>query len=255
MLADHPGLGFLHAAMIPGPAHMPFLTSCPDGTPLLLMCRPGGGSPGGGVAWKLWARANGRTFQMVTHQPNEAVECSPAAWHDGTRWHVSFVAGGTTACRRFFLYEATGVTLASLGPPQRVHWTRAGFVRGDRVVRLASPSRVEVFERRTRRTFDLPKAVITRLSYRADAPDTLIVTGQSIDLVGAGAIFTLTYDLGSGSEAEVRSGGASVYKCTILGDRLIHAVQTGPGFEDRSLVAAESFELVASKRVVRVDEA
>ena len=56
--------------------------------------------------------------------------------------------------------------------------TRAGFVLGDRLV-YADPENL-IYVRQSSVDFDveLPGAFIYRVSYRADAPDKLLVSGQ-----------------------------------------------------------------------------
>jgi hypothetical protein len=61
------------------------------------------------------------------------VECSPAAWHDETGWHLTFIAGGATGNPLYHLYRMDGETWDSLSRPIAIRPAKSGFVYLDRL--------------------------------------------------------------------------------------------------------------------------
>lgn len=83
-----------------------------------------------------------------------------------------------------------------------------------------------------RRQVTVPLARLLRASFRADAPQNVLVTG----LAGDGTRKTLVYDLESNQTREVRSN-LPVYKSSIVGRQLIVSQAPGDGIEPYRLVS------------------
>jgi hypothetical protein len=206
---------------------MPFLANAE----LLLFCR-GVGTPR--RTWKLHYRLGENTHRIETGFEPDVTECSPAAWRDDDGWHLSFIAGrvGGDDGLPYRLYEMTGPSLDSLSPPRPIAATMVGclydrllaihrYVVNQSRLRITGPTHVEIRSERR----------IMRVTCRADRPATLLMTCWSNDHP-----ITYAYDIPSETWARIRTAdGRDVYKCSLYGDRMIHAVQAGDDFEDRVL--------------------
>jgi hypothetical protein len=234
--------------------HMPFLTADAAGRTILFYCRSGRedwDEVTRSRRWKLWvAGEDDPPRRIATSLGADVCECSPTAWRDEQGWHVTFVAGGAKENPRFHLYRMDGPDLDRLGAPVAVYPTRTGFVRGDRLVygemenlvhvrRLSGypipqPSDDPVSQPSGDIDIELAGTFIYRVSYRADAPDTLLITGQQQT---DDEVFTLEYDLATSRQHLIECDGRPAYKCTILGDQVLYAHRLGEHFETRRITA------------------
>src|SRR5690606_12776040 len=82
---------------------------------------------------------------------------------------------------------------------------------------------------------ELPGAFIYRVAYRADQPDTLLISGQ---WQTEDDVFTLEFDLTTGQQNVIECDGRPAYKCTILGDQMLYAQRIGEHFESRQIATA-----------------
>ena len=216
--------------------HMPFLTPGEDERPMLFFCQADESH-----IWKTYYRlANGEIHRLTTDLSPEVCECSPTAWHDAAGWHVSFIAGGAENDPLYHLYRMDGSTLDQLSKPVAIQPTRAGFVHGDRLVHADMANLIHVRQPSGDFDIELPGAFIYRVAYRADQPDTLLISGQ---WQTEDDVFTLEYDLKTGQQSLIECDGLPAYKCTILGDQLLYAQRIGEHFESRQIASA-----VASSR-------
>jgi hypothetical protein len=221
--------------------HMPFLALGLRAAPVLFYCRSGRGDLhplSGSRVWKLAAATGiGGSIAAVraldTGFAADVCECSPAGWRDEAGWHVTFVAGGG-ACGdpRFRLYRMDGSDLRHLGAPAYVLPASAGFQHRERLVHAVTGDRVHVREPGGDREIDLPGRFIYRVSYRADDPDVLLITGQPH---AGGDVFTIEHDLRSGEQRLLECDGTPAYKPTLLGDTMLYAEKIGEGFESRRI--------------------
>jgi hypothetical protein len=209
--------------------HMPFLTPDENGKPVLLFCQADASR-----IWKLYAQLpDGSILRLATGLPEDVCERSPAAWRDETGWHVSFIAGGGEPDPLYRLYRMDGPALHQLGQPVSVQATRAGFVYRDRLVHAEMDNLVHVRDSAGDYDIELPGAFIYRVAYRADRPDTLLISGQ---WQTEDDVFTLEYDLRTGQQNMIECDGYPAYKCTILGDQMLYAQRIGEQFEHRRQV-------------------
>lgn len=214
-------------------SHMPFLAPGPDG-PVLFCCR----STGDGI-WKAhYVGDDGLPRRLQTGLPNDAVECSPAAWHDNAGWHVSFIAGGIKGNRLFRLYRMDGPSLDALSAPVALGMARSGFVYRDRMVIGEVRDRIHITEPAEDQTIELPGVDILRVGYRADEPELLLISGRRPDEADP---WTIEYDLTTGEQRRVTCDGKPAYKCAMLGERVLYADRRG-GFEDREVMEAKATE-------------
>ncbi len=214
-------------------SHMPFLAPGPDG-PVLFCCRSGGDG-----LWKAhYVGDDGLPRRLRTGLADDAVECSPSAWHDRTGWHVSFIAGGMRGNRMFRLYRMDGPTLDALSQPVTLAQARSGFVYRDRMALGEAKDFVHITEPAEDQTLEFPGANILRVGYRADRPERLLISGRRLDEPEP---WTIEYDLTTGEQRRVICDGRPAYKCAMLGDRVLYAERRG-GFEEREVVEARSTE-------------
>ncbi|HPU31098.1 MAG TPA: hypothetical protein PK184_00195 [Phycisphaerae bacterium] len=138
---------------------------------------------------------------------------------------------------RYRIYRMDGPALRQLGQPVSVQATRAGFVYRDRLVHAEMDNLIHVRDSAGDFDIELPGAFIYRVAYRADRPDTLLVSGQ---WQTEDEVFTLEYDLATGQQDMIECDGHAAYKCTILGDQMLYAQRVGEQFEHRRVTAAKS---------------
>lgn len=216
--------------------HMPFLTRDGAGKHVLFYCRSGPedfDAAGQSRRWKMWVAVEDDPPRRIeTGLSNELAECAPTAWHDDSGWHVTFIAGGARDNPLYHLYRMDGPDLDRLTQPVAIQATRAGFVLGDRLVH-ADPENL-IYVRQPSGDFDieLPGAFIYRVSYRADMPDKLLISGQWQTETD---VFAIEYDLTTSEQHLLESDGLPAYKCTILSEQILFAQRIGEHFEERRI--------------------
>ena len=172
--------------------------------------------------------------RLETGLPENAVECSPAFFKADDTWHVSFI-GGIPGRYQFHyrLYSMSGPSLQSLSPAQIVspQPTRAGFVSPLHTC-LVYDRKLHLLDRQTQQSSMIvpPFAAILRVSFSADQPQHLIVTGVGDQNV----ISTLIYHLEDQQTWELDSAG-DAYKPSLWGDQILFAERRADDFEDRVL--------------------
>ncbi len=242
--------------------HMPFLTfaSMPVGEEarnghaqrVLFYCRSGAedvDASNQSRRWKLWiASEDDQPRRLETGLSEQLAECSPAAWHDHAGWHVTFIAGGAPDNPLYHLYRMDGPDLDRLSKPVAVHPTRAGFIRADRLVYASVENLIHVRQPSGDFDIELPGAFIYRVSYRADEPDKLLISGQ---WQTEDDVFTLEYDVTTGEQYLLECDGRPAYKCTILGDQAMYAHRIGEHFENRQIAAARELSRHPTNAAVR----
>ena len=232
--------------------HMPFLTLDGEGKQVLFYCRSGPedvDEANQSRRWKLWVvTEDAPPRRLETGLSADLAECSPTAWHDATGWHVTFIAGGAPDNPLYHLYRMDGPALDQLSQPVALFPIRAGFVLGDRLVHADPENLVHVRQPSGDFDIELPGAFIYRVSFRADAPDKLLMSGQwqtEID------VFAIEYDLATGEQHLLESDGLPAYKCTILGDQVLYAQRIGEHFENRRINASATLSRRPINTVVR----
>ncbi len=233
--------------------HMPFLAPALDGSVVLFFCRAEGkAKKEPGRVWKaFYLPPEGEAQRLATGMASDVCECAPTAWQDETGWHVSFIAGGAPADRRFRLYRMDGPALDRLSPPVAIQAARTGFIYRDRLVWGDMESLVHVRDAAGEQVIELPGAFLYRLAYVSDAPDRLLISAQWIM---ENEVFTLEYDLATGHQHFIECDGKPAYKCTILGDEVVFADRCGSGFEERKLKRAGAKTLIPTTTAVRRKE-
>ncbi len=209
--------------------HMPFLTRDLAGNRILFFCVAEENN-----LWKLFVSVNDEIpFRITTGFSPETIECSPTAWQDGSGWHVTFVAGGAVRDPVYRLYRMDGPTLDALSQPVAIRPTRAGFLVRDRLVTAELYDRFHIHDRELDRTVEMFGVYLYRVSYRADDPDKLLVSGAWINETNS--LFTVEYDLRSGEQCLLECDGKPAYKCTIHGSETLDTIQTGSHSEVRQI--------------------
>jgi hypothetical protein len=216
--------------------HMPFLTYSLEGERVLLFCQTDDLHH-----WKIFISINGaEPVRLETGLSDNMVECSPAAWHDETGWHLSFIAGGASDNPLYHLYRMDGQTLTSLSRPVAIRPAKTGFIYLDRLVVGELQDVVHVHDPEGDHTIELPGAFLYRVSYRADQTDTLLITGQWINET---EVFSIEYDLATGEQRLIECDGQPAYKPTIYGDEVLYAERIGEHFEQRQLRTASQSQI------------
>lgn len=191
------------------------------------------------IAYRPWKLAHclppdGPLRRIETGLPAEAVGCNPAFYRENGTWHVSFVGGlPTVRGWSYHLYAMRGPSPAHLGRAEKVvpQPVRVGFL-SPRYLCTGGRRRLDLTDRGAGETFSLefPFEQMLRASFRADDPQTLIVSG--VDDSGRDA--TLVYRIDTGAALEIISP-ADAYKPSLYGDRLIFAKRRGETIESREL--------------------
>ena len=232
--------------------HMPFLILDGEGKQVLFYCRSGPEDFDAATqsrGWKLWiAIEDDAPRRLETGLSNELAECAPTAWHDATGWHVTFIAGGAPENPLYHLYRMEGPALDALSQPVAIQPTRAGFVFGDRLMYADPENLIHVRQPAGDYDIELPGAFIYRVSYRADAPDKLLISGQ---WQTESDVFAIEYDLATGEQHLLQSDGLPAYKCTILGDQVLYAQRIGEHFEHRRINASTALARRPVNTIVR----
>ena len=257
-------------------SHMPFLTYDRDGRRILLFaqaddCLVGetlsllnekatngsdslqrsGSSDRDGTArscWKLFYSVDdGEPQRLETGFPHGTIECSPSGWQDESGWHVTFIAMDDTGVYR--LYRMDGPSLDSLSTPVSLRPARTGFVYKDRLVVGEIQDLVHVHDTDGDHRIELPGTFIYRVSYRADEPQKLLISG---DWIGENEEpFTVEYNLTDDSQRFIECDGHGAYKCTIYGDEILYAERCGEQFEHRRIRRSDDFHGVCCQMAHR----
>jgi hypothetical protein len=187
--------------------------------------------------WKLYYAAwNDRRPQRVTTGlPADAIECSPAFYHEGARAHVSFI-GGVRGERgvAYHLYGMQGESFDHLSAavPLVPQATAVGFAAPGYLCFMRSGSLQAVDASGRSQPITVPLARVLRATFRADSPRSILVTG----VAAGGDRKTLVHNLDSNKTQEVRSN-VPVYKSSIAGQQLIVSQASGDGIEPYRLVS------------------
>jgi hypothetical protein len=189
------------------------------------------------TVWKLYVSVDGSEPQRIkTGLPEQNIECSPTAWQDETGWHLSFIGQDEKDVYR--LYRMDGETLQQLSKPISLRRARTGFVYQDRLAVGELQDLVHIHDNNGDHKIEIPGTFLYRVSYRADAPDKILISG---DWIGEKEEpFTIEYDLDTDTqrylEIETENGkNAGAYKPTIYGNEIIFAEKTGTLFEHRNI--------------------
>jgi len=218
---------------------MPFLTRSLQNDRVLFFCKADDAFRG-----KIFVTVgDGEPIRLATGFPENAVECSPTAWHDESGWHVSFVALDEQGVYR--LYRMDGEMLDSLSQPISLRIARTGFVYKDRIAVGEVQDVVHIHDPNGDHKIEIPGAYLYRVSYRADAPEKILISGSWI---GEGDdVFCLEYDLTADTQRYLECDGNPAYKCTIYGDEILYAERQGEHFEQRRLRHSKDIHGVRSQ--------
>lgn len=229
--------------------HMPFLTRDLEGRRVLLFTIADDCDH---YCWKLhYSVDDTEPRRLETGFPHDRVECSPSGWQDESGWHISFVAMDDQGVYR--LYRMDGPDLDSLSAPVSIRIARTGFVYKDRLVVGEIQDLIHVHDSNGDHRIELPGTFLYRVTYRADAPDKLLISG---DWIGEGEEpFTIEYDLTNDSQRYIECDGHGAYKCTIYGDEVLYAERTGTLFEQRRIRRADNVRNICCQMAHRYTDA
>ena len=234
--------------------HMPFLCESLEGERVLFHAAADASER---PLWQLYYTVgNGEAQRLETGFEPGTIECSPTAWQDESGWHVTFIAqqpanAGVPGVGR--LYRMDGPSLDQLSKPVSLRVARTGFVYHDRIAVGEIQDVVHVHDTSGDRKIVIPGAFLYRVSYRADAPDKLLISG---DWIGETAdVFCLEYDLETDEQRYIECDGHPAYKCTIFRDEVLFAERMQGGFENRRIRRAAKTEGVACRIAEREQDA
>jgi hypothetical protein len=229
--------------------HMPFLIYDKEGRRIVFFAKADEAEP---QSWKLYyCIDNGEQIRLETKMTHGKTECSPTAWQDENGWHVSFIAMDENDIYR--LYRMDGQELVTLSQPIALRIARTGFVYQDRLVVGEIQDLVHVHDSSGDHTIELPGTFIYRVSYRADAPDQLLISG---DWIGENEEpFTLEYNLQNNSQRFIECDGHGAYKCSIYGNEILFAEKWGDCFESRRIKQSPQFSGVCCQMAHRHEDA
>jgi hypothetical protein len=195
--------------------------------------------------WKVHYVLDGGAIKRVETGFDVETECSPSGWYDEFGFHLSFIAGGNLKNPQFRLYHMDGLTIDQLSKPIMAYNAFAGFMYRDRLA-INGPkgcddiSATACISGNMNLVLEIPRAIIYRISYRADVPDTLIISG----CFNNQEPFALLYDLITDGQFFIMCDGHPAYKCTIFRDTIIYTERIGADFENRQLKMAESVQFI-----------
>lgn len=223
-----------------GRAHQPFLAALPGGDPVLLYCRDAGDAIA--TRWRIHyvSDDSAEPVRVATPLPEPASlsECSPTICFNNGSIGFGFIRceDGYTGS----LVTAYGTELSTLGSVEVHARTQAGCISPDfrAWVDPADPSRLTILTPRGDHWWRLADCIIVRVVYRADEPHVALITATRRHASAGQDDVSILLNTRSGMQSLVLADGRSPYKCTILGDTLIHAERTGPSLDDRRLVRA-----------------
>jgi hypothetical protein len=187
--------------------------------------------------WKLYYAAwnDRRPQRLSTGLPADAIECSPAFYHEGGTAHVSFIGGipgGRYIDYRLYGMQGASFDHLSAAAPLVPQATRVGFAALGYLCYMQSGALQVVDGSAKPRQIKVPLSRVLRASFRADAPQTILATGIAAD----GTRKTYVYNLGSNKAQQVNSN-LPVYKSSIVGQQLIVSQASGDGVEPYRLVS------------------
>ena len=211
-------------------AHMPFVAPDAENRPARFCCRPIGG------VWKLHRLESGEWVRVETGLPADVTECAPTAEYSDGEWRLSFIAGSGGELRENRLYRMHGFT----GVPEAVAAADVGFCREGWTVHGTRRGPVVIDNGNWRKSLTVGGwRYYYRVSYNPDEPAKLLLSGQRFD----GEIMSIEYDLHSGRLWLLETADhQALYKAALWRGTACFAEQTGPGFEDRSLVELDAAE-------------
>jgi len=184
------------------------------------------------LAWCDWRQREPRT--IVTGLPAEAIECSPAFYRAEGFYQLSFLGGVPREERmEYHLYVMRGPSLEALGPAERVtdEPTRLGFLSPQWSCRSAGPHlRLEAQTVGHSLMLEHSFARLHRMTYCADDPQRLILTGRGGDFQS----LSLVHDLRTGTTHEIRLP-EPVYKATLWRNRIVFSARVSDELEDFEL--------------------
>jgi hypothetical protein len=224
---------------------MPFLVFDQDGRRILLFTQT---SPDTPQIWKIFYKIDdNEPVRIATGLADQSIECSPTAWQDENGWHLSFIGMDNDLIFRLYLME--GATLETLAPPTLIRTNRTGFVYKDRIAIGEIQDLVVVHDNNGDHDIEISGAFIYRVSYRADNPNKLLISGEWINELQDP--FTLEYDLSDDSQHYIECNGKGAYKCTIYGDEILYAQRTGEKFESRQIAQSNKYNRIGCKTAHR----
>jgi hypothetical protein len=235
--------------------HMPFLMYDKDHRRVLFLTQADDDAVTQNIpaVWKLYVSIDRKEPQRIeTGLPEQNIECSPTAWQDDAGWHLSFIGQDERDVYR--LYRMDGKMLQQLSKPVSMRMARTGFVYQDRLAVGEIQDIVHIHDNNGDHKIEIPGTFLYRVSYRADHPNKILISG---DWIGEHEEpFTIEYDLDTDLqrylEIETENGTiAGAYKPTIYGNEIIVAEKTGKLFEHRRLRNKEQYHSVCCQMAHR----
>lgn len=202
--------------------------------------------------WKLYycLWASRQPTRLNTGLPQDYIECSPSMYQDAGQVYVSFISG--TLSERgpdYYLYTMSGPSIDRLSTAVRAvpAPTFFGFIN-KKYICVSHQQGISLTDRDTKKQTILTCSLqrILRVSYRAETPDILLITGVGDDQ----APKTLHYNPTNKVVDDIRSS-VPVYKSSIVGDQLVVAVRSGTAVEPYQLMSS-SYSLGESKEKLRI---
>lgn len=210
-------------------SHMPFLVDGPHGTALFFSAKNRLGH------WKahfLDGSLPGPVRLRWNNGDRIGDECCPTGWWDGSKWNISFIGRSKDSgiCQ---LYRASG------GPGSRMTVEKMmaadfGFVSKDAVC-SGRKSEVAIDDRR----FEVQGRAVVAVTYLQETDRVVL----SVSEAGAG-VHAVAWNPGTNEAWDILCAGQPVYKPTILGGLMVHAIKRGEN--DYRLEETGDFQFVAS---------
>ena len=186
--------------------------------------------------WKLaCANWNKKSICPISvNMPEDAVLCNPTFYRTNEKILFSFVAGiPRDEELDYHLYQMTGDSWETLSEPVPVlqEHARTGFV-SPRHCCIGGESYLVLYDRQKNewQRVDTSLFRIARAIYDPENPARLLITGPD----ETDAYCTLIFDVDSKETLEIR-GPAPVYKCCLVGNRIVFSYRESEDLEDYQL--------------------
>lgn len=191
------------------------------------------------LAWADWAQKKIRPIPV--NMPNDAVLCNPTFFRENGKIVVSFIAGIPTEEKLdYHLYRMFGDSWNTLSEPEIAipEFARTGFI-SQRHCCIGGERYLVLYDRQKNewQRLDTSLERIARAIYDPENPAQLLITGPD----ETERYCTLRFDVDTNDVSEIR-GPAPVYKCCLVGSRVVFSYRESEDLEDYQLhIGAATF--------------
>ena len=184
------------------------------------------------LAWADWSQKKIRPIPI--NMPDDTVLCNPTFFRENGKIVVSFIAGIPTEEKlSYHLYKMIGDSWNTLSEPTIAipEYARTGFI-SSRHCCIGGECYLVLYDRLKNewQRLDTSLERIARAIYDPENPSRLLITGPD----ETETYCTLLFDVDTKEVSEIR-GPAPVYKCCLVGNRVVFSYRESEDLEDYQL--------------------